>query len=870
MNNDGNGALYRDNTTMGFEKGDIVGRALTDRNFRRSMSQMNSADNLETELIALNNMTDALEKINDQSKARLNLIKEQKKLQNDLAKAMLSEARDDKTVLELTEKIQKAKLKAAKEYLDVSDKERDAIEETLKKTQELLKVQKQLASVSWAKNLSKGLSDISKELSTVSQALSLDKLVKGNVDTWRSIRQSSMASFGLNSNQFNQFKNDVIKQVQNLNNNVGVALYGINDVTNYMSNLDKLGIHSTSLAEELVEASIVGNKILGMSVETQAQFIKTMKRTDNKELLQRQNETVAALLQSNLKVSREQLDVLSSNTASLVDQMASLGYSNEVMNRLGTTGTAAQAMVTAGYGLNAGDAIYKLFSEYYNGNTEYVGSRLSGSYNKFSEAMESGDAGTALEAILSSDMYRKYAAMPENEFRQSAVAGGLNAQDLQIIQMIRDNGNKLNWTEFEKTTKMSSEEANKKLADIQKEMGKGLTIQEKFENWMGLKLWSLPWEAHMSLADMAYWTFLASKFLDLINGFSDPGSILHKGAFGKLADAIAGIKTGTTTTGALVKAALPVIGGIAMVIGGLTMGIFDMKKAIESGLNPIRAFFCGSGTTLWNVLWNILKYVLIGVGAAILLGVGGIPLAIVAGIAALLGGITGWFGMKKNKQETEAVKGGVGGANLGTAADGFGIGGGDAYTTSAGISTKPWRISSRFGPRKPFKTSNGNWSSSYHKGIDLARKGGTPIGANAAGYVTGKGTNGSMGNWTTITDASGLKHTYMHMKVPALYSKGTYVNEGQTIGFVGTTGNSTGNHLHYQINKGSKAINPEPYITRNIMDASSSGKVAITQTKAEVQKKSEGVGVLGKFISEDTKQKVIYLNTFFLYYIYIH
>ena len=163
MNNDGNGALYRDNTTMGFEKGDIVGRALTDRNFRRSMSQMNSADNLETELIALNNMTDALEKINDQSKARLNLIKEQKKLQNDLAKAMLSEARDDKTVLELTEKIQKAKLKAAKEYLDVSDKERDAIEETLKKTQELLKVQKQLASVSWAKNLSKGLSDISKD-----------------------------------------------------------------------------------------------------------------------------------------------------------------------------------------------------------------------------------------------------------------------------------------------------------------------------------------------------------------------------------------------------------------------------------------------------------------------------------------------------------------------------------------------------------------------------------------------------------------------------------------------------------------------------------------------------------------------------------
>ena len=222
MNNDVNGTLYRDNTTMGFEKGDVVGRALTDRNFRRNMAQMNNADNLETELIALNNMTDALEKINDQSKARLNLIKEQQKLQKDLAKAMLNEARDDKKILELNEKIQKSKLKAAKEFLNVSDKERDAIEETLKKTQDLLKVQKQLANVSWAKNLSKGLSDISKELSTVSQALSLDKLVKGNVDTFRSIRQSNMTSLGLTSNQFNKFKNDIIINPATNASNTGI------------------------------------------------------------------------------------------------------------------------------------------------------------------------------------------------------------------------------------------------------------------------------------------------------------------------------------------------------------------------------------------------------------------------------------------------------------------------------------------------------------------------------------------------------------------------------------------------------------------------------------------------------------------------
>lgn len=126
------------------------------------------------------------------------------------------------------------------------------------------------------------------------------------------------------------------------------------------------------------------------------------------------------------------------------------------------------------------------------------------------------------------------------------------------------------------------------------------------------------------------------------------------------------------------------------------------------------------------------------------------------------------------------------------------------------------RISSEYGWRKnPVSGVN-----KLHAGIDLAAPAGTPIYAAASGYVQVAGwSSGGYGNYVIIyhgkmTDGNVYSTLYGHMRSVAT-SAGRYVNQGDLIGYVGSTGNSTGNHLHLEVWKGgskANAVNPRGYI----------------------------------------------------------
>ena len=126
------------------------------------------------------------------------------------------------------------------------------------------------------------------------------------------------------------------------------------------------------------------------------------------------------------------------------------------------------------------------------------------------------------------------------------------------------------------------------------------------------------------------------------------------------------------------------------------------------------------------------------------------------------------------------------------------------------------RISSEYGWRKnPVSGVN-----KLHAGIDLAAGGGTPIYAAASGYVQVAGwSTGGYGNYVIIyhgkmSDGNTYSTLYAHMRSVAT-SAGKYVKQGELIGYVGTTGNSTGNHLHLEVWKGgskANAVNPRSYI----------------------------------------------------------
>lgn len=99
----------------------------------------------------------------------------------------------------------------------------------------------------------------------------------------------------------------------------------------------------------------------------------------------------------------------------------------------------------------------------------------------------------------------------------------------------------------------------------------------------------------------------------------------------------------------------------------------------------------------------------------------------------------------------------------------------------------------------------------FHSGVDLAAPAGTAIYAAASGVVAGAGYNSSMGNYVMINHGSGLYTVYMHAS--ALYvSEGDVVAAGQTIAAVGSTGVSTGNHLHFSVRLNGNYVDPNDYI----------------------------------------------------------
>ena len=126
------------------------------------------------------------------------------------------------------------------------------------------------------------------------------------------------------------------------------------------------------------------------------------------------------------------------------------------------------------------------------------------------------------------------------------------------------------------------------------------------------------------------------------------------------------------------------------------------------------------------------------------------------------------------------------------------------------------RISSEYGWRKnPVSGVN-----KLHAGIDFAAPAGTPIYAAASGYVQVAGwSSGGYGNYVIIyhgkmSDGTAYSTLYGHMRSVAT-TAGKYVKQGELIGYVGSTGNSTGNHLHLEVWKGgskANAVNPRSYI----------------------------------------------------------
>ena len=116
------------------------------------------------------------------------------------------------------------------------------------------------------------------------------------------------------------------------------------------------------------------------------------------------------------------------------------------------------------------------------------------------------------------------------------------------------------------------------------------------------------------------------------------------------------------------------------------------------------------------------------------------------------------------------------------------------------------RFTSGFGTRSdPFRGR-----SAMHAGIDLAGPVGTPIYATADGVVAHAGNKGAYGNLVEIEHGAGITTRYGHLSQLNV-APGARIRRGQVIGRMGSTGRSTGSHLHYEVRLDGRAINPLPF-----------------------------------------------------------
>lgn len=262
-------------------------------------------------------------------------------------------------------------------------------------------------------------------------------------------------------------------------------------------------------------------------------------------------------------------------------------------------------------------------------------------------------------------------------------------------------------------------------------------------------------------------------------------NILMNNATGKpiRADKVPGFKPPTGAANPLLDAGKTLAKG--NIIGSAVMGGVSLAMDAANGQGwGTKQFSQNMGSTIGGVLGGALGLIPVP-GLNIALGIGGSMLG--SAVGGWLGGMMGSGGTNS----TINANGPTGNSQQNAV----------KFTWPAGNASL---VSDGFGPRTPPTPG----ASSYHRGIDISVGMGTPIMASADGEVIQAGNNGGLGNCVSIKHANGYTTIYGHQSRIAT-SVGKKVTQGQVIGYVGSTGVSTGAHLHFEVKDASgKHIDP--------------------------------------------------------------
>ena len=571
----------------------------------------------------------------EQKQAKINaLLQQANKLQENSSKAQQNALERQKTVLQeqliIMEKMKVTGSATVEQQLDVDKKiaevyeavaqkqyEIAATNEKTSKKQKKAMLEAKLAAEAMAKATKESLKDIekavdniqedllgkvsgkmekfSKDLMQLSNTINIDKIANtltgGDVADKISIMNNTKASFGMTSNrEFEDFKNGLMQRTEDLNDTVGQAMFGAKDVRMYMSNLTKLGIDSTKIAQEQLKATLIGNKYLGLSEESQGLMIEQIKKNGDSTLMTKQNNKIVALLNSQIGLSKEQLDSMTKAKFSNADAIANLGPA--AYEKYMSSFDAGDAALKAAFGDNVAASVNNIFSDLLMNGTssQYIQNGSFGNAAGMLQAVQSGDYQGFINQLMNDSQFKSVMnALKTNnnsgEIRQqlgitgdmSSIANAFFGENRGLYSEKLNAANKA-------VGGASDKETNNWLSSIY------VSLKDRVSNFMSLKFDQLPWSLYFSLANAAFGLYIGSKALDagkwlwekggnLLKGIKDAGGLKNfisgkwgaiKGFGSKLLTGIKSIPSGISkffTTGAGGKAISGITGFLGKSVG---------------------------------------------------------------------------------------------------------------------------------------------------------------------------------------------------------------------------------------------------------------------------------------------------------------
>lgn len=789
-----------------------------------------------------------------------------------------------------------------------------------------------------ADSLTETLDKAGDKLANLSNMFNLQSIANNSMEQNARSKASIMGNisrqFGFtNNSQFESFKNSLNDTVKQMNRDMG-SLFNSEDIKNYMANISAYGITSTDVAQQQMRSSILAEKYLGVSAETQTQIFKYMKRTNDYEMLDKHNRTITSLLKSQLGVSKEQLDALSQIAYTTVDDLAAIGMSQQAQEAFTRTNIASGAVLSSmnGVGDNSAKAISQLYSSFLTSTSDQLGNwaPILGNTNIVALQDKARYGNTEEQQVAT---FR--------EFLQAIQGSEAMSGDMRLAETIQKmvpnfnsaaiNGiRNLNLTDF--TNQLTEELKNIDLttnSDVSSfvEQSQEATWLEKIFNNLDTFINGIPWKVTMNLANLAFTAYLASAIIKggkwIVDSFKPSGWIgkifsntkttgeqlsLFNNGGGKAGAAMSALGTGATVIG-LTTTTISALGsyfsgkmdeayknqysenynklsgtankGNSSLASADTMGtssssISGFGKSWSNTTTGIGHLFNIIGTSdkislnkslsQWMYKSGVLDdkdkamawaYLLDSVNSLDSLNQLGFSFnrkdllryatddyegwkRILSYVNPVLN--AGWHPYKDNNKgriktyndftsslysnkdyasawglnSNKNGQGGPAGDYIPLQSITNGKGGDNTSWTS--MIHSPWyKVTSMWGNRpNPF----GGGNTENHGGIDIAAPEGTPIGSAVNGTVYTAGWVSGFGNAVYIQGDNGMKYIYGHMVKQPSVKTGQSVKAGQVIGYVGSTGRSTGNHLHFQVGTGwtkAQSKDPVPYLTTGVL-----------------------------------------------------